>query len=372
LIKRLLFAVLAVALSFGVILVALEIGLRFLPVETGFSFAPVHANAPVMHAAPDKAFVSSVGWDFQLTNRGRVNNAGFVNDRDYDPSAASLLLAVVGDSYIEAKMVPYVETVQGRLASAVKGRGRVYSFGFSGAPLSQYLIWAHHAWTSYRPDGIVINVVANDFDESMAHIGTKVGFHQYVDGPNGPVLTLVPYDPPAWRDALKRSALARYLIYNLKVLDLYGFLQRRATGEGARAFSNVAAEPTAVRMDAASTAIAAFFRDLPAMHDLTRDRILFVVDGLREAIYDPALAVEAAASYAGRANRLFMEAARAEGYTVIDMHAEFSADYAARSQYFEYPTDGHWSGVGHGVAADAIARSPLFRALFGTTIRLRG
>ena len=95
---------------------------------------------------------------------GRVNNAGFVNDQVYRKEDEPPLLAVVGDLYIQAAMVPYPETLHGRLASNLEGRLRVYSFGASGAPLSQYLIWARHAVRDYGAQALVINVVGNDFD----------------------------------------------------------------------------------------------------------------------------------------------------------------------------------------------------------------
>ena len=76
------------------------------------------------------------------------------------------LLAVVGDSMIEAAMVPYRETLQARLAKELAGRLRVYSFAAAGAPLSQYLIWARHAVREYGAQALLISVVSNDFDQS--------------------------------------------------------------------------------------------------------------------------------------------------------------------------------------------------------------
>jgi hypothetical protein len=70
-------------------------------------------------------------------------------------------------------MVPYPKTLYGRLAEKLEGRFRVYSFGASGAPLSQYLIWASYAVHKYGARAAVINVVGNDFDES--HVAYKAG-----------------------------------------------------------------------------------------------------------------------------------------------------------------------------------------------------
>jgi len=52
------------------------------------------------------------------------NNAGFVDDQDYNASYEQPLLAIVGDSYVEAAMVSYVETLHGRLADQLAPRAR--------------------------------------------------------------------------------------------------------------------------------------------------------------------------------------------------------------------------------------------------------
>src|SRR5262245_53576418 len=113
-------------------------------------------------------------------NRGHTNNAGFVNDQDYRRDDPLPLLAVIGDSYIEARMVPFAKTLEGRLAHALRDRSRVYSFAAGGAPLSQYLIWAEHAVHTYGARALVINVVGNDFDESLPAYRAGPGFWFYV------------------------------------------------------------------------------------------------------------------------------------------------------------------------------------------------
>jgi hypothetical protein len=74
----------------------------------------------------------SRGWDFEMINHRRVNSAGWVNDQDYHKDDDAPLLAIIGDSYVEALMVPYVKTFYGRLANRLQGRLRVCSFGASG------------------------------------------------------------------------------------------------------------------------------------------------------------------------------------------------------------------------------------------------
>ena len=134
--KTLVFAVATIALSIMLFLGLAEVALRFLPVATGLRTMAVTQQSPVFRLMQNQDYVYSRDWNFSLANRGRVNNAGFVNAQDYARNGAPLL-AVIGDSYIEALMVPYARTVHGRTAVALEGNCRVYSFAASGAPLSQ-------------------------------------------------------------------------------------------------------------------------------------------------------------------------------------------------------------------------------------------
>ena len=117
---------------------------------------PVNEPDPVFHFTPNRELTWSRDWNFTLINRIRVNNAGYVNDQDYDSNDLRPLLAVVGDSNVEASMVPYRETLQGRLAATITPAQRVYSFAAAGAPLSQYLAWARAARERWKAQALVI------------------------------------------------------------------------------------------------------------------------------------------------------------------------------------------------------------------------
>ncbi len=145
------FAVISIFGPVLLVLASAELVLRFLPVEMSVRTLPLDAAHPVLRAPPNTRFSHSVGWHFQNPNSGRINNDGFFNEQDYHRNGPRPLIVVVGDSYIEAKMVPYPETIQGRLAADLTGSGRVYSFAMSGAPLSQYLAWIGYAREPTRP-----------------------------------------------------------------------------------------------------------------------------------------------------------------------------------------------------------------------------
>lgn len=360
------FAILVPVVTIVLVLLLMEGVLRFLPVSTAVHTMPVNAVNPVLHLAPNQPFVNSLCWDMHNVVRGRVNNVGFINDQDYRRDDSLPLFAVIGDSYIEAKMVPYAGTVQGRLARLVHGRAHVYSFGTSGAPLSQYMIWAGYAVREFGAKAVVINVVGNDFDESLLAYKLGPGFWLYVPDEKGVLhLRLIDYRPGRAISLARHSALARYIIINLRVQDSIfkmRWLAELIFGKPAHAaeyYGNTDASAEATRVRDSLAAIDAFFRDLPEKVGLPPQNVLFTLDGFR---YPGAIAA-GRGSYFDLMRRAFLAKAQALGYEAIDLDPRFVARNAATGERFEFADDGHWNANGHGVAAEAVAASGVFKRL---------
>ena len=360
------FALITVLLTIVVCLGAAEIVLRFLPVQSGLRSNPVTAENPIFHFTPDRDVTFSRGWDFEMVNHRRVNDAGWVNDQNYRKDDETPLIAVIGDSYVEAMMVPYAKTLYGRLADRLHGQLRVYSFGASGAPLSQYLIWAGHAVRAYGARAVVINIVGNDFDESHIAYNTGPGWWVYAPGPDGNLhLQLVEYRPGWLRSVVSHSALARYVFFNLQFTGAWRQIRALLFGSPAiaapRYAGNTSAEVDASRMRASLAVIDALFRDLPSVVGLPPDRVLFTLDGFRY----PDAEAAGKGSYFDLMRKAFRSKAESLGYEVIDLDPRFFEHYAAHAQRFEYPRDGHWNEVGHAVAAEAVLASKLVGRLTG-------
>ncbi|MDJ0896496.1 MAG: hypothetical protein QNJ92_15225 [Alphaproteobacteria bacterium] len=333
--------------------------LRLLPVNEGLRAMPVDVENPVFRFTPNRDVTWSRDWNFSIVNRIRVNNAGYVNTQDY-VRQDSPLLAVVGDSYVEAAMVPYEDTLYGRAAATALDVGRVYSFAASGAPLSQYVVWAREAKAEWGANALVVVVIANDFDESLVEYKSAPGFHHYERDANG-VLTLRRHDysPNPLREVVRRSALFRYLVFNLQALERLKLLVREIGASPAQAQEFVGNTPAAAsekRLQDARDAIAAFLRDLVAVAGWTPSDVLFLVDGIRYPDPSP----EVAASYFVKMREHFIAASRQQGFGVIDLDHAFFARHRADQSRFEFPTDAHWNAIAHGVAADALVNSALF------------
>ena len=127
----------AVLTGLLVAVVCLELLLWTLPVHGGAHPLPVDDENPIHRYEPNRQFTWSRDFYFSIVNRVRINNFGFVSDFDYDPTATTPLLAVIGDSFVEAFMVPFPQTCAGRLAATLNDPARVYAFGTSRSPLSR-------------------------------------------------------------------------------------------------------------------------------------------------------------------------------------------------------------------------------------------
>lgn len=362
------------ALGFGLLLTVglLELGLRFMPVRDNLD-----ANEPVTKDAPIKRFKRnaelnySKGFNFSLANKLRTNNVGFVNDQDYVPEGGDPLVAVIGDSYVMAVMLPYAQTLQGRLANELTGRVRVYSFGANGAPLSQYLAYAKYARENFYPRGMVIVIVGNDFDESLMRYKSHPGFHYFKETQSGELeLELVEYRPvhQSWLHELGaalhlgESALVRYIRTNLPML--LAQWKSDSNKDAMKDFvGQTAAKADPERLAFSKRGVDRFLALIPEYSGLEREDVLFVLDGMRPHLYDDAHFAAAQTSYFALMRSYFIEQATEKGHEVIDMQPLFRIQHATDGARFEYPNDGHWNAAGHAAAATAVGSSKLVQRL---------
>lgn len=342
------------ALLVALPLLLMEAALRFMPVAGMPHVLPVTAATPVARLQPNVEYTYSRDWNFSVHHRRRTNNFGYVHQADYQPEAATPLLAVIGDSFVEAQGITPGNSAAERLHRRVSPAGRVYSIGLSGAPLSQYLIFAQFARDTFRADAMAFVIISNDFDESLLKYKADPRFH-YFDG-NGE-LQRIDYEIPTLKKVLRHSALMRYLVLNLEPARALEVIR----GLGQRPDAALA-EP---RVEDSKKAIVYFLDQLPSRAGLASDAIVFVLDAVRPAIYAPEALQKAADGYHARMRRYFAEQASARGYHVLDMQPVFIARHQADGSRFELTsTDSHWNALANGIVADEIEKSAPFARAF--------
>lgn len=332
----------------------LEGAFRFLPVAYLPPIEPVSAESPMARFEPNVDYRWSRDWNFTVVTRKRSNNYGFIYATDYRPEERSPLLAVIGDSLVEANQVDAGQSVGELLNSALGGQGRVYSLAISGAPLSQYLAYAEYARNTFRAGALAFVVAPNDFDESLIKYKSDGRFHYFTEDGK---LQRVDYELSGVKQVLRHSAVLRYVMQNLDAgLRLRGLTQPSPAKETGQALER--------RLADSYKAIDYFFDQLPGRSGLSGESIVFVLDPLRRAIYSPEAWAQARQGYYGRIPQYFAEQARARGYEVIDLAPAFVRAHQLGRSIEVAPTDSHWSSFGHQVVAGELARSAVFRRLF--------
>lgn len=332
-------------------LLLLELALQILPTRSYLPYAPVTYEDPVVRYWPNTSYTYSAGWNFDAYNKGRTNTQGYIADYDFDGASNKPLIGVVGDSFIEARMVPFKDTLQERLRTALEDKIRVYGVAMHGAPLSQYLIFARMMRDTYKPGMMIVNIIANDFDESLPRYKDRKRFHYFIEDENGALKpALIGEYNPSWiKRMISSSALVNYVYLHLNLVEIVSRKERDKRMESSNDHTS--------RIDASMQAIDAFLNLLPEYAGLPNNRILLIVDGQRSMIYSGATQTVSKQNYFGYLRHYLITESRKKGYEIIDMHPVFEADYVTHHKAFEFEYDPHWNGYAHGLAAQAVQES---------------
>lgn len=363
--KQRFFALTAFIGSVLAMLIILEILFRVLPTNQGLLGMSVNQEHPIKRFLPNQKAIWSKGWNFSLVNHVSTNNVGFVNEHDYVRPKNGVRLAVIGDSYVEALMVPYAQTFHAILAASLEEKGTVYSFGASGAALSQYLTYAQYAHDEFEADGTIFNIVSNDFDESLCQYKDYPSFYCFEQHDGAFELKRHDWQPKRWTRLLRKSALCNYLVFNLNIFPLVERIRSRISPSSPQQyFQNTVRIASEERLSRARQAVDVFFSMLPAFSGTSPSQILFVLDGMRAYIYAPAEFPDIQATYFYQIREYFLAAAKMRHYEVLDMQPVFEADFRMTGEHFEFPADGHWNAHAHKVVAEAILRSAWCQSFF--------
>jgi len=342
----------------------LELAFRALPVSYPPYILPVSEATPVARFQPNQHYVYSRGWNFSVKTKKYSNNYGYMNENDYDADASSPLLMVVGDSYVEAHQIDAGNSAAELLHSEVEPDGRVYSIGLSGAPLSQYLVFAEHSKITFHPQTMVFIIVGNDFDESLLKYNGAHRFHLFRETGEDLILERVDYSLSKAKALLRKSAIMRYVMLNLEVRASLERFLNRPPAQPVEYIGNVPITVDEDRTDDSMRAVDEFFNQLPLRSGLDATQILFVIDGMRPSLYSEDELEKAEDSYFAKMRRYFQGQALSLGYEVIDMQPIFIKRNRLDNSRFEFETDGHWNELGHSLAAKEIQNSAVLKSTF--------
>ena len=194
-----------------VMLVALELLLQALPVSTSTKTGYyIHPN--ILTNPPHHRWTMATGWDLRDVQHLQANNYGFAAERDFQSEERAI--GLVGDSYVEASMLPLPDRPAAQLERELGGQRPVYAMGGPGSSLLDYaerIRWAHE---TLGLQDFVVMVESTDASQALCNSGNV---HAHCLDPKNLTPVLMRRPPSDWtKDLLRESALAQYLVSQIK------------------------------------------------------------------------------------------------------------------------------------------------------------
>jgi hypothetical protein len=286
--------------------------------------------------------------------RWRINNMGWNSDIDYtaDVKREKPLIAVLGDSYVEAAMVDVNRSFVSLLRAKLQGQYDVYGFGRSGAPLSQYLQMSRYVRRHFKPAVIVVNVVHNDFDQSLTSV-MNLPYFLGIDVHDGRLQESALTDEPVLIRPASRlafsSATFRYLWNNLgyggRLIELR-FVRNEVKPPmptGDRTAAEIGNHELEER--AADYIIGKFTDENPDTE------LVFMIDGPRRDIY---VHRQDDVSNVLWMNNLLKRLCDKYHCRLIDLTEAFRTKYERDGLKLSFEGDYHWNAEGHRYVADVL------------------
>jgi hypothetical protein len=299
----------AIALGGLLFFITLEAGLRLLPYNSGLVAAQVDDNQPVYRFLADRDVRYSQDWDMKNSRIRHINKDGFLSDIEYIAEDDGPLMAVIGDSFVEAIQVDWKASVHGLLYQSLAPDVRVYAFAAAYASLAQYLAWSAYAREAYEPDMLVVNVVGNDFLQILPKPGETfsggfMGMNFFAeDKDGGLIVRRSDRLPESWLIRLARqSAIIDYAHRNVNITSAPGRIKalfRNLTGPQKEPLyiANTLAEVDDDQLALSKREVDMFLELLPSMSGLAPQSIVITIDGLRPELYEPTLLAMAEDSF---------------------------------------------------------------------------
>ncbi len=318
------------------ILLILEIVFRLLPVSTA-TRTGYHVHPLILTYPPHHCFTVSTGWDLKNAQRHCANNHGFLSENDFsfDPKA----IALIGDSFVEANMLPAKERLDAQIETRLGGRS-VYAMGGPGSSLLDYAQRAEYAAEKFGTTTFVFILERGDIKQVLCGSGNIHG--PCLDAKSLEARTELQPQPSRLKQLARESALAQYVFSQLR-FDLSRTLARlkRSSKTSTSSLSTDLPEATSEKI------VTAF---LERIKRIKNARFIFLIDADRASIN------AGKAPNPSRDIEVFKAAVQSVGATVLDPDSAFRSAVTQTGRVLEIgPYDRHWNVQAMAIVADQLA-----------------
>lgn len=294
-----------------------------------------------------KTGIYTIGNFSQQRAKWVINNEGWNNPKDYFSLKKNGLtrIAVIGDSYIESFQVDIDNSFPVLLDKNLPDNFEVYSFGASGAALSQYLHYSRYIHEKYDPDIYIFNIVHNDFSGSLFGIGhkSKKTFKIIEDK----IVEIEPipykrvYKKMPLSSILRKSSLIRYLYGNLKINEIFKKKDLKSK-DSLTVNANIYVENVSILQTEIEKVVDYFLYRLTI--ELKGKKIFLIIDASRFDIYDEISFEDSDVKFL---HDIILKHSLKYNITLLDLTKPMTNEYKINNKKFNSKYDGHWDEYGH-------------------------
>jgi hypothetical protein len=341
-------ALTSIVLALAALVLGLELLLRLLPVSTATMVAD-HLGVGIPTVPPHHRWTMATGWDLRNAQTLQANAQGFSARQDFVPNPQAV--ALIGDSFVEASMLPADQRLDAQLEARLVGRP-VYAMGSPGSSLLDYGHRLRWAVSQFGVREAVIFMERLDVAQSRCGSGNVKSLCWRADEDR--VVPVTEPEPSPLKRVLRHSALAQYLLSQLRLdaRTLWANAVHQARpAQGHEVGQRRSAPPAPLSTQPLSEAERAeidriaslFFAQLEGLPV----RVVLVVDASRADL-------KRGDTGSGVARDHFIGLARAHGLTVVDLAPVFAEHLRRSPLALEVgPYDGHLNGLGLALVAEA-------------------
>ena len=347
-----------------IMLIFLEFFFRFIIPASNAPNAAYDSNNMILKYEKNQNGIWRKGPFNAFQAKYRINNEGWNSKNDYQFNKSSKKrICVIGDSYVEGMQVDVDKIFPTIIENTLNENYdiEVYSFGISGAPLSAYYNMVKYVSANYMPEIIIINLIYNDFDESIENFYDHPYFHQYKIDNNGQFIESKPniFKPNRLNRFLKNFAIVRYIMINLEIINLnilkkLFFKKDQSSDMDQNIYYQIRNNKKNIinyyeNIDDITKYI---FTKIKKHIEENNIELIFSIDGWRYFIYEGKNPKSAPAYLI---NEISMKNADRLDIPIIDLTETFKNDYFHSKKRFEFENDRHWNTHGHYVVGKSIA-----------------
>lgn len=353
--KGIVFSIFGIGLTFLI----LELTLRLIFPVSDSPDVKFNPKLGIMYE-PDQTGYFIKGANAQIKGRYSINSDGWNFPRNYDTEKPknTFRIAVVGDSFVEALQVssnkgfPYLLEKNLNNEDWHDRRIEVYAFGHAGASAEHYAHMLEYVGENYHPDFVIINIVADDFTNSLYGNGRKDNWLLKHD--NGKFEAKAPEQVSNLylKKFLRNSALIRFLTINLDLINQSPILNKIYYAE-TRQYADSLDYNEKLRQEVFPSLAENILTQYQTLGQKYGFGVLATLDTDRATIYT-GQDLEKVEQF--KQNKIINEEALKLSFPLLNLSSSFLKDWQQNHERFDWSIDYHWNERGHQIVADTITK----------------